>query len=244
MTFNNTFVVSVVILILFIGIVIAFIFTVEYLKNNRFKRRMEEYNVIKKTVAYDKWRHPFERKIYDLENELLDNPRRWEDVNHLLVDAQKYQSNVIDPTINLSCFPFFKNLGVENSPIDKEKVFVLTPFLSNEDATFQAIKFVCAEANLKCVRGDETFRTNEILSHVLSEMVSARIVIANINGRNPNVLYELGICHAIGKRTIIISRNDNDFPFDIAGKNILIYSNLSDLEKKIRHELLKAFASE
>ena len=181
---------------------------------------------------------------YLLENELLDNPRRWEDVNHLLVDAQKYQSNVIDPTINLSCFPFFKNLGVENSPIDKEKVFVLTPFLSNEDATFQAIKFVCAEANLKCVRGDETFRTNEILSHVLSEMVSARIVIANINGRNPNVLYELGICHAIGKRTIIISRNDNDFPFDIAGKNILIYSNLSDLEKKIRHELLKAFASE
>jgi hypothetical protein len=116
---------------------------------------------------------------------------------------------------------------------------------------YNVIRNTCQNVDLKCLRGDEKYRENEILSHILKEIVPARVVIVNINGRSPNVLYELGICHAIGKQVIMLSRNTNDFyanrsdfPFDIGGKSILIYDSCDELKEKLRNELLKLFIAE
>ena len=42
-------------------------------------------------------------------------------------------------------------------------------------------------------------------------------------GRNPNVLYELGLAHAIGKPTILISQTIDDVPFDLKHVRTLLY---------------------
>ena len=75
-------------------------------------------------------------------------------------------------------------------------------------------------------------------------MVRSRLVIANIDGRNPNVFYELGIAHAIDKPTIIISKSVPDIEIDIKSKYLLLYKNEQDLKEQIRKNLTKILVKE
>jgi hypothetical protein len=60
---------------------------------------------------------------------------------------------------------------------------------------------------LRCIKGDEDYIEGNVLKYIVGKMMSARIIITNINGRNPNVFYELGIAHAIGKTNNINIKN-------------------------------------
>ena len=217
--------------------------TMEYIRKNRYNIEKSRYEI----RGIDSKREYYEEKIYELQKQLSDNERRWKDTNHLIISAQK--NNNFDVTkeskIDLSA-PFFKSLGVTKESIitDKKAVFVLTPFLEEESKTYMTIKEVCSDVNLNCKRGDEVFRSNDIFSHIISEIMNSRLVIVNINGRNPNVFYELGICHAIGKPVIIVSSVKDDIPFDVMAKNIVLYKDLIDLKSQLKNELLKMFIDE
>ena len=87
------------------------------------------------------------------------------------------------------------------------------------------------------MRGDEEYTSSDILSHIIRLIVKARVVIANISARNPNVFYELGVAHALGKQTILISRSIEKMPFDVANLRILIWNDPKDLQKKLEDAL-------
>jgi len=50
-------------------------------------------------------------------------------------------------------------------------------------------------------------------------------VIADMTGRNPNVFYEVGYAHALGKTTILLTNNSDDIPFDLKHYPHIIYNN-------------------
>ena len=225
---------------------IAIILTMEQVKKNMHIRRKEELE-IRNNAEMDDYRRYFEEKIYALQKELLANERRWVDANHLVVSGQSDEAIVPDYLSNSIPSPtkFFKSLGisVDEIIISKKTVFVLTPFSSEGTQTFEIIRKICNDVDLKCSRGDEIRYNDNILSHIVKSILQANIVIANVDGRNPNVFYELGICHAIGKPIIIISNINvkGKLPFDINAKSIIFYKDTSDLQYQLRNELLKAF---
>ena len=45
---------------------------------------------------------------------------------------------------------------------------------------------------------------------VIEPIYKADVVIADLTGLNPNVMYELGIAHTFNKRTIVITKDDID----------------------------------
>jgi hypothetical protein len=51
----------------------------------------------------------------------------------------------------------------------------------------------------------------------------ARLVLADVSGRNANVLYELGLAHALAKPAIILSASIADVPFDLKNLRVLDY---------------------
>ena len=63
------------------------------------------------------------------------------------------------------------------------------------------------------------------------KIIQAQFVIAVLDGRNPNVLYEVGIAHAIGKLVILLVKREksNDLPENLKGNRLLIYKNEDDL---------------
>jgi hypothetical protein len=61
------------------------------------------------------------------------------------------------------------------------------------------------------------------MGDVWSAINAAIFLIADCTGRNPNVFYEIGIAHAIGKQTILISQTIDDVPFDLRHLRIVVY---------------------
>ncbi|MEL7657806.1 MAG: hypothetical protein AAGU75_18080, partial [Bacillota bacterium] len=53
----------------------------------------------------------------------------------------------------------------------------------------------------------------------------ARIIIADLIHRNPNVFYETGIAHTLGKDVILISQEQGDIPFDLRHIRTIFYKN-------------------
>jgi hypothetical protein len=70
----------------------------------------------------------------------------------------------------------------------------------------------------------------------------AKVLLADLSGKNPNVFYELGLAHAIAKPVILVSTTIEDVPFDLRGLRVLIYDKDNetwgpDLRKKIEKSL-------
>lgn len=109
----------------------------------------------------------------------------------------------------------------------KKKAFVLMPFEQSNDEIYQQfIKSTFEGFGIECSRADERIDlTGEILAGVIRMIGDADIVIAELTGYNPNVIYELALAHALNKPTIMISRNLEDVPFDLMGFRVRIYEN-------------------
>ncbi|HEV8367548.1 MAG TPA: hypothetical protein VGQ39_06305 [Pyrinomonadaceae bacterium] len=69
----------------------------------------------------------------------------------------------------------------------------------------------------------------------------ADVVIADISESNPNVFYELGLAHALGKEVVITAQGVERPPFDVSTARLLRYE-LTDLPS-LETKLLKACAS-
>jgi hypothetical protein len=102
--------------------------------------------------------------------------------------------------------------------------FVVMPFSPIYQSEYEnIIKPALTELNITCVRGDEIYSKQRIMDDIWSSIRNCRFVLAELTGRNPNVLYEIGLAHAIGKPVIIITRNGDDVPFDLKDLRYLYY---------------------
>jgi len=53
------------------------------------------------------------------------------------------------------------------------------------------------------------------MSDVWAGLYGSSAVIADCTGKNPNVFYEMGVTHTVGKPLILISENPEDVPSDL-----------------------------
>lgn len=91
-----------------------------------------------------------------------------------------------------------------------------------------------------CHRADKEVRPEEIITHIIENLITADIVIADLSGRNPNVFYELGVRHAVNNNTILIAENLNDIPFDLRGMRTIAYRYEPEHMLKLKDSLEQA----
>jgi nucleoside 2-deoxyribosyltransferase len=145
------------------------------------------------------------------------------------------------------------------------KCFVIMPFGNPEIDAKKATEFdhvynewikpavesICIfppDGNLQCLRADEDQRSGQIIMHIIEQLHSADIVIADLSGRNANVFYELGVRHALGKKTILITDDLENIPFDLRGLRAIDYkfdpvclvAFRNKLIERLRHQLTEA----
>jgi hypothetical protein len=109
--------------------------------------------------------------------------------------------------------PYF---GRPDKPLKSVDLFVLMPFDPVLKPIYEDhIVNVARDLNLTVVHGDDFFTAHSIMSDVWAAILSARAVLADCTGRNPNVFYEIGLAHAVGKLVVLITQNNDDVPFDI-----------------------------
>lgn len=105
-----------------------------------------------------------------------------------------------------------------------ETCVILMPFREPFDTYYETvIKSAAVAASLKPVRADSLFRSSPIMGDLWKMIQDAKVLIAELTGKNPNVFYELGLAHAIGKPIVLISESMEDVPFDLQSLRVVTY---------------------
>jgi hypothetical protein len=204
--------------------------------------RRTRYDEEKMRIELEIMRRTLEDKVYKETERLTSNADRWNDVNHLILESITKLDKKLDLSEKSgSKNRFLESVGINEMPKKSRNrnVFVLTPFHPRYEKTYDLISSVCHKVGLKCSRGDEKFIRGGVLSHILKELTSASIVIANIDGRNPNVYYELGIAHALDKDVILISSSVEEVPFDLKSQRLIVWNQAEELEKELNATLTR-----
>jgi hypothetical protein len=111
----------------------------------------------------------------------------------------------------------------------KASCFIVMPFSQEWSAdVHRIVARACEAAGVRPMRGDDLFTPTDILEDIWQSINAADFVTADITGRNPNVLYELGIAHTLAKPVLILSRDAVDIPIDLATRRVILYGQKAD----------------
>lgn len=131
----------------------------------------------------------------------------------------------------------------ETSP--KPFVFVLMPFGALfEDVYKLGIKPAAEGAGAYCERVDEQIFAESILARIYNQIAKADLIVADMTGRNPNVFYEVGYAHALGRTVILLTQASDDIPFDLKHYPHIIYaSSIAKLKENLGKRVLYHLAN-
>jgi len=113
----------------------------------------------------------------------------------------------------------------EHERIEPELVSVMMPFDAAYTQVYESIRLAAANAGLRSRRADDIWENPAIIQDVVSLIDRSRIVVCDCTGRNPNVFYEAGIAHTLGREVILITQADHDIPFDLRHLRYVRYLN-------------------
>lgn len=97
------------------------------------------------------------------------------------------------------------------------------------DTVFSMIRTALARRGYTVRRAESP---GDILRDIVLDLDRADLVVADITGLNPNVMYELGIRHGFCKKTILLTQDLRELPFDIAGYQCMEYSWITEANRR------------
>jgi hypothetical protein len=121
---------------------------------------------------------------------------------------------------------------------DAKLVSVMMPFAANFTPVFNAISDACKAAGLGCEKADDIWESSEIIQDIFSLIYRSKVVVCDFTGRNPNVFYETGIAHTLGRSVIPIAQHESDVPFDLRHHRFILYLNNNEGLKALTRKVL------
>lgn len=120
-------------------------------------------------------------------------------------------------------------------------VSAMMPFHPSFDGVYSTLQRTAEAAGLRCRRADDIWENPAVIQDVVSLIDRSNLVICDCTGRNPNVFYEIGIAHTLGREVILITQSEADIPFDLRHLRYVHYLNngegLNELSKRLQPRL-------
>lgn len=134
--------------------------------------------------------------------------------------------------------------AIEND--DKKTCFIITPIGEDNSDIRRHINGIIDAAIIPSIDDEYTvivphrmYETTAITKQIYQSIFKCNLVIANLTGLNPNVMYELAIRFCIGKPVIIIAEEGTVLPFDVKDHRAIFYANdamgILELQNKLKN---------
>ena len=128
---------------------------------------------------------------------------------------------------------------IPNTPIEPDLVAVMMPFHAGLKPVYTSIQSACTAKGYRALRADDIWENSTFIQDIFDLIFCSRIVVVDFSERNPNVMYETGIAHTLGKVVIPITQSFNDIPSDLGHHRALKYLPNDEGYRNLSNELYK-----
>lgn len=226
-----------------IGAFVSFVAAIIAIFVTRRVGKKYEKFVIKPGDVISPQRAYIENQYYVSSTPLTQDPGFFADANHILLDISKGKDMLY--RTKLPDFSFFEDMAInlEDIKVDEKMVMCLMPFHRKYDKTKNTIANACREMGYTFRRSDDELieDNTDLRKSIVRMILESRVVIAVLDGRNPNVFYEIGIAHSVGKLVLMVvnlSREENKRQeVDLLSNRLITYNNPNELKEKLVNTL-------
>lgn len=147
--------------------------------------------------------------------------------------------SILSGSIDFYKLGFSPIFGRRGFKLNKKLCFVLCPFKEPFNTIhIDHIKPSIESLGFSVKRADDIYGVSPIMEDIWEQLNRSSIVIAEVTGKNANVMYEVGIAHTVGKPVVLITQDLNDVPFDLRHYRIIHYEytprDCKDLENRLK----------
>ncbi|QDT67616.1 hypothetical protein MalM25_05160 [Planctomycetes bacterium MalM25] len=125
--------------------------------------------------------------------------------------------------------------------VDTSLVSVMMPFDAEFAPVYEAIAEAASAADYRCLRADDIWDDSTVIQDIFALIFESNVVVCDFSTKNPNVFYEAGIAHTLGKHVVPITQHESDIPFDVRHHRYIKYlsnaEGLSALRQKLSSRL-------
>lgn len=146
----------------------------------------------------------------------------------LLAGARDFPQAQIQPTV----------FRVPDTGIENDLASVMLPFDAAFNPVFEALNLAGQHVGIRILNANQVWDETEIIQDIFSLIYRSKFVICDFSNRNPNVFYEAGIAHTLGRPVIPIVQNVEHIPFDLRHHRHIIYLNNGEGLQGLINELV------
>ena len=175
------------------------------------------------------------------------DPKNFQELKHFI--SYKYSTPIVSEFISTAHIETPKKMitfspqvfEIPTKPQNEKLVTVMLPF--KLQASFTAVKSACDNLVLECKKADDIWENATFIQDIFELIFTSKVVVADFTGKNPNVFYEVGIAHTLGKTVIPITQSYDDVPSDLGHHQALKYLPNEQGYKDLTTELTKRLAT-
>lgn len=193
--------------------------------NNVIKNLVKIFNENKDLISREK---PLLKYYQDKSNNTYKDLKKC--VDAVSKSTKNFEKADKDKTMLID--PMFKSRNIETKP---NMCFCILPFTSDRIELFDEVikPELKKDCNINAIKSGDMFNANsDMIEDIWIKINEAAFIVADISDKNPNVFYELGICHTLGKKIILICDEESlkkdykgKLPFDINTRFTYFYKN-------------------
>ncbi len=175
--------------------------------------------------------------------DLLDTLDSWKIINRSQVSpyAPYVSSSKGNRGAEIIVHPRF--FEVPSQPVERRLVSAMMPFSPPFTPVYSAIAGAATAAGMHVQRADDIWEHSVLMQDVFSLIYRSHVVICDFSGKNPNVFYEAGIAHMLGRHVIPITQSHDDVPFDLKQHRYIHYLNNGEGLQSLQSQLASRLAT-
>ena len=106
----------------------------------------------------------------------------------------------------------------------KNRCFYLGPFKEPFNTIYRDhVITLLRDIGFEIQRADDIYSVQPVMEDIWEGIGNAGTIIADVSGRNPNVMYEIGVAHTLGKPVVVLTQKIDDVPFDLRHYRCIVY---------------------